>query len=129
MIADRKVGHALAEHLDDARRFVAERHRHGPRPRAVDHRQIGMAEARRRDSHQNLAAAGRREVEFDDFERPRLGVGRRKADGLRTAARMRMGFPCVVGCSRDASNPGAPLAIGEAALDGRPCAPLAPRAT
>ena len=80
VVADRKVGHALAERFDDARRLVAERHRHGARPRAVDDRKIGMAEPGRRDANQELAAAGRREVELDDLERPRACVGRRQAD-------------------------------------------------
>ena len=79
VIADRKVGHAFAERLDDARRLVAERHRHGSRPRAVDHRQIRMAEARRGDLHQNLAAAGRGEVEFGDSRA--AATGRRAAEG------------------------------------------------
>ena len=77
VIADGEVRHALAERLDDARRLVAERHRDGARPRAVDDREIGMAEPGRPDAHQNLAAAGRGEVEFDDLQRPRPGVGRR----------------------------------------------------
>ena len=38
-----------------------------------------MAEARRRDLDQEFAPAGRGEVELDDFERLRLGVGRREA--------------------------------------------------
>ena len=39
-----------------------------------------MAEPRRLDAHENLAAAGRGEIEFDDLERARGGVGRREAD-------------------------------------------------
>ena len=71
VIAEREVGHAFAERLDDARGLVAERHRDGPRAGAVDDGKIGMTEPRRLDPHQDLAAPGRGEVEFDDFERPR----------------------------------------------------------
>ena len=80
VVADGKIGHALAECFDDARRLVPERHRHRARPRAVDDRKIGMAEPGRLDANENLAAAGRREIEFHDLERPRACVGRRKAD-------------------------------------------------
>ena len=51
MVAGLKVGDAVAERLDDAARLVAERHRHRPRAVAIDHREIGMAEAGGRDSH------------------------------------------------------------------------------
>ena len=80
MIADGEIGHTLAERRDHARRLVSKRHRHGARPRAVDHRQVGMAQARGRDLHQNLPAAGGRELQLHHVERLRLGVGRRQAD-------------------------------------------------
>ena len=92
VIAGFKVGHPFADLLDDPGRLMAERHRDGPRPRAVDHREVRMAEARRRDLDQDFAAAGRSEVELHDFER--LRVGRRAAGRpgwRRTAAWMRMG--------------------------------------
>ena len=69
----------VADGLDDSGRLVAERHRRRARPRAVDHRQVRMAEARRRDLNLDFAAAGGAKVELDDFERLRLGVGRREA--------------------------------------------------
>ena len=47
--------------LDDlAGRLVAEDHRHHARPRAVDDRQVGVAEAGGADADQQLARAGRR---------------------------------------------------------------------
>ncbi len=49
-----------AELLDDAGRLVAERHRHRPRPVAVDHRQVGVAQPGRGDLDQHLARTGRR---------------------------------------------------------------------
>ena len=81
VIAGFEVGHAFADRLDDPRRLVAERHRRRARPRAVDHREVRMAEARRRHLHQDFAAAGGAEVELEDFERLRLGV-RRGEPGL-----------------------------------------------
>ena len=79
MIAGFEVAHAFADVLDDSRRLVAERHRDRPRPRAVDHRKVGMAEARRRHLDQDFAAAGGTKVELHDFERLRLRVGRGEA--------------------------------------------------
>ena len=63
VISGLQVGHPFAQSLDNPRRFVAERHWRRARPRTVDHRQIGMAEARRLDPHLGLrrgrAAQGR----------------------------------------------------------------------
>ena len=79
MIAGFEVAHAFADVLDDSRRLVAERHRDGPRPRAVDHRKVRMAEAGAGDLDQRLAAARGAKVELHDFERLRLRVGRGEA--------------------------------------------------
>ena len=78
VIADLKVGHALAHLLDHRRGLMAERHRHRTRPRAV------VAE---RSEWQRPAAAiftstsprPGAEVELGDFERLRLGVRGRQA--------------------------------------------------
>ena len=78
MIADRKIANALAQRLDDPCRLMAERHRHWARPRAVDDGEVRMTETGGFDANQNLAAAGRREIEIDDVERARRGVGGRK---------------------------------------------------
>ena len=86
VVADREVGDAFAQLHHLAGRLVAERHRHRPRAVAVDHRQVGMAQARGADAHQHLAAAGRREFDLLDRQRLGLGVGMRQAD-LRAARR------------------------------------------
>ena len=60
----RSVRHPRADLFDDAGRFMAQRHRHRPRPVAVDHRQVGVAQARGFDPHQHLARPRRVEFEF-----------------------------------------------------------------
>ena len=57
MIAAGEVGDARPDLLDDAGRLVPERHRQRARPVAVDHRQVGMAQARGLDPDQHLARA------------------------------------------------------------------------
>jgi hypothetical protein len=52
--------------LDDSRRLVPKQHRHRANAAAVDHRQIGMAEACRFDADQQFGVAGRREFELAD---------------------------------------------------------------
>ena len=79
VVADLQVGDARAELLDDARALVAEHHRQRPRPVAVDHREVGMAEADRAHLQQHLARARRVELDVGDLERLRFGVGRRCA--------------------------------------------------
>ena len=78
MVAGGEPADALAglEHL--AGGLVPEHHRHHPRARAVDHREVGMAEAGRADLDQKLAGTRGIELELGDLERPRLGVRRRQ---------------------------------------------------
>jgi len=76
MVADDEIGYALAERGDDARSLMAEHHRRGPRSRTIDHREVGMAKAGRRDLHQDFAAAGTVEIDRDDLERSRGRIGR-----------------------------------------------------
>ena len=56
-VTGREPGSAGLDHL--ACRLVAEQHRHHARPRAVDHRQVGVAQAGRADPDQQLAGPGR----------------------------------------------------------------------
>jgi hypothetical protein len=49
MVADRKILNARSEFLHHARRLVAQHHRRRSRPVAVDHREVRMAQARRRN--------------------------------------------------------------------------------
>ena len=79
VVAALQVGDAVAERLDDSRRFVAERHRHRARPIAVDHRKIGVAQARGGDLHEHLAGTGRRELQRLDRERASLRERRLRA--------------------------------------------------
>lgn len=57
MVAGRDMADALADRLDDAGALVPEDHRHGEGDRAVDHRQIAVAEPGRGDGDQDLAGA------------------------------------------------------------------------
>ena len=86
VVAVLEVVDAGAELLDDAGRLVAERHRHRPRPVAVDHRQVRVAQPRRRDLDQDLARSGRVELDRLDRQRLRLRVGRRAPISFSTAA-------------------------------------------
>jgi hypothetical protein len=79
VIADREIGHPVAELLHHAGRLVPERHRQRARPVAVDHREIGVAQARDLDAHEDLARPGRVEIEFLDPERARLRIRERRA--------------------------------------------------
>ena len=74
-LPDRHVRHGGAGLLDDARRLVAEQHRHRAHPVAVDHRQIGVAQPGGLDADEQLGVTRRRKVELGDGERPGLGVG------------------------------------------------------
>ena len=74
VIADRKIGDAFADLGDDARRFMAEHHWRRARPRAVDHREIGMAEPGRHHPDEHFAAPGTIEVDLDDLQRARARI-------------------------------------------------------
>ena len=69
-LPDRHVRHGGPGLLDDARCLVAEQHRHRAHPVAVDHRQIGMAEAGGLDADQKLGVAGRCKFELADGDGP-----------------------------------------------------------
>src|SRR5690606_32751422 len=75
VVAPAEVVDAGADLLDDAGAFVAEDHRHRPRPGAVDHRKVGVTEAGGGDLHQYFAGAGRVELDLLDPQRPALGIG------------------------------------------------------
>src|SRR5580698_756648 len=71
---DDAVAHAEALYpcpqLDDLScRFVAQHHRHGPRPSTVDDRKIRMAQSSREHTHTNLARSG--SLELDGFDNQR----------------------------------------------------------
>ena len=55
-----------------------EHHRHHARARAVDHRQVGVAQARGPHLDQHLPRSRRRQLELGHLQRPRLRVGRRQ---------------------------------------------------
>ncbi len=75
-VADREALVVLGpQRLDDARRFVAQCHRHGAGTIAVDHRQVRMAQARRVDSDEQLAAARWIEGQRRQFQRTIVGIG------------------------------------------------------
>src|SRR3546814_3694222 len=71
LIADREIAYVGTDRKHFAGRFMAEHHRHHARARAIDHRQIGMAEPG--CTHFDQQFAGTRRIEFDglDHQRPR----------------------------------------------------------
>ena len=77
-----QVGDAGPAFFDDARRLVAEHHRHDARPVAVDDRKVGVAEAGGGDLHQHLARAGRIQLDGLDGNGARLRVGAWAAHGV-----------------------------------------------
>src|SRR6266545_491800 len=70
MIASDDTDDATTDLLDDAGRLVTEDHRQRPAPRAVDHRQIGVAQSCGDDPHAELA--GTRAAERQDRKSTRL---------------------------------------------------------
>ena len=82
VVARLQVGHAGPGLLDLARGLVAERHRNGARPVAVDDGKVGMAEPGGADADQHLALSRRIELHILDAQGPALRVGRRLAHGV-----------------------------------------------
>lgn len=76
MIANRKIGNAWTDLLDDTCTFVSEHHRHGTRSIAVDHRKIGVTQPCGTHPQQHFSWAGRREIDLSHLERCRLCVRR-----------------------------------------------------
>ncbi len=74
-VAGPEVAHGAADGFDCACRLMAERHRHGPWPVAVDDGKVGMAEACSADAHQQFIRAWRIEVDSLNGKRPRHGIG------------------------------------------------------
>jgi hypothetical protein len=82
VVADREVVHVLTERLDHAGGLVSERHRHRPRPVAVDDGKIGVTQPGRADPHQHLAPTGRVQRQLRDRERLGLSVRRLRAHAV-----------------------------------------------
>ena len=97
VVALGEIAHARAERLDHACGFVTQHHRQRPRPVAVDHRQIRMAEPGGLDPHQDLAGARAVELDLLDGQRTTVGIRRRRADPLQN------------GCPDPHGTPPAPL--------------------
>ena len=72
-VAGHEVGDTAAEVLDDSGGLMAEKHRSRPHPIAVDDRQVGMADARHLDAHQELSWA--RSIQFQPANRQGSGCG------------------------------------------------------
>ncbi len=81
-IADGEIAHARPDLLDDSRALMAECHGHGPRPRAVHHREIGVAEPCRLDAHEHLARPRLVEPQLLDLKGAGLGEGPVEPDGM-----------------------------------------------
>ena len=92
MVAHFQIGDAGAHFHHLAGGFVAQRHGQRPGPVAVDHRQVGVAQAGGAHPHQNLAVA--RGVQFHLFDFQRLGVLER-ALGAHLTQYCGTGFHCV----------------------------------
>ena len=80
------AANTLANRLDDARALVAEHHRRGPLPLALDHVQVGAADAAGRHPHEHLARAWLVELDLADLERPSLLVEDGRAGDHSSAA-------------------------------------------
>jgi hypothetical protein len=78
MIADRQIVDPLPQFLDDARGLMPQRHRQRPGAVAVDDRQVGMAQPRRGDADQHLAAPRRCQLDRLDRQRPTVRIGTRR---------------------------------------------------
>src|SRR5262245_10029490 len=70
VVADREIVDAGPEFFDHARRLMTEHHRRRSWAVAVDHRQIGVAQAGGADLHQHLAVARRIELDLLDRQWP-----------------------------------------------------------
>jgi hypothetical protein len=81
VIVPREVMDSRSDLLDDAGGFVPERHWQGTRPVTVDHREVGMAQARGLDPNQHLARSGEVKFQFLDRQRLRGFVRRGRAHG------------------------------------------------
>jgi hypothetical protein len=82
MIAAFEIGDTIAELFYYPSRFMSQRHRHRPRPVAVDDRQIGVTQAGRPDSDQYFARTGCCQFQFFNGQRLRCDVRRLGADGV-----------------------------------------------
>src|SRR5699024_10253555 len=73
--------------LHHARGLMAQEHRRGPRPVAVDHGQVRVAEARCAHPDEHLVRARVVALQIDDPQRPPVGiVALRRADGIEYCA-------------------------------------------
>ena len=79
-VARHGIGHPVADFFDDAGGLVAEQHRQRAGPIAVHDAEVGGADARGLDAHQQFA--GRGPIEFTR----RCGTGGVRVRGLRTGA-------------------------------------------
>ena len=68
MIAHDKIVDSRTEFLYDARSFMTQQHRHGPRPIPINHGQVRMAKARSPNLDQNLPATGGIELDLRDYK-------------------------------------------------------------
>ena len=89
VIVRRKSLHAGADVADDPGRLVAHHHRHRARARAVDDRQVGVAQPRTGHLHEHLIFAGAVEIHLLDRERARLRI---RAWQLHLPKNSRFGF-------------------------------------
>jgi hypothetical protein len=82
VITRRKILNAVSHCLYHTGGFVAQRHGYWPRPVAVDHGQVGMAQTSRSDLHQHLVVAGRIELQFLDDQGLGVLIGTMGANSL-----------------------------------------------
>ena len=75
-VTDGEVVHVRTQLLDDAGRLVAEQHRDGTAAIAVDDAEVGVADARRLDAHQDLTGLGR--IQLQRADREGAGAGERR---------------------------------------------------
>jgi hypothetical protein len=74
-LTGRQVIDAVADPDDASRSLVTEQHRHRTGPDPVDDRQVGVAQTGRLDPDQHFTGAWLLELQLDNAQRLRLGVG------------------------------------------------------
>ena len=78
-VAHREVAHVRPHGLDHARALVAEHHRPRSHPLALDHVQVGAADADRVDAHQRVGRSRPLEIDRADDERGARRLEERRA--------------------------------------------------
>ena len=110
-VAGREIAFGVAGFEHRRCRLMPQRHRHRPDAVAVDHRQVRMTQAGGVDADEQLAGAGRGEVELGQRQRAAVANGPAAPVAARTAAVIFMG-EVSDGHPRESGDP-SPQAAGD----------------